>query len=735
MKNNLALKETLPGNIMNISHDAIISSDDSNRIVTFNKGAERIFGYIPNEIIGHSLMKILPPSAIDNYTERLKEVEVLNQSSIQSDSLLKFVGRRKDGSIFPCEFIISSALIEGKKTLTTKLRDVNEGIRAEEALLKSEEKFKSYLWNSPDGIFLTDECGHYRQVNRSACRITGYKQEEMLQITFQELLSEESFFDGDSHFKKLNLTGSATTDLWFKYKDGTKNCLTIAAIKLSETRFLGFSKDITRQKLDEQEIIKLNKELEIKITRAEKRAAELVIANKELAFQNKEKEKRASELIIANKELAFQNKEKEKRASELIVANKELAFQNKEKENRAAELAIANKELIFQHKEKEKRAAELIIAKENAEESDRLKTAFLQNMSHEIRTPLNGIIGFSALLNYDNISKEEIKEFSEAISQSGKRLIEIVNNVLDISKIQTGQVKIVTKPIQVHKLFIDLFTLFAPVAAAKNLTLKYHNQEDNSCLIYTDDTKLNQILVNLINNAIKFTLTGQIDYGFEIKGETIQIYVKDSGIGIPTELYDRIFERFIQAEQSMVRNYEGAGLGLAISKGLVELLGGKIWVESEVNTGSSFFFTLPFASLEIPPAEQIQPCNYKYPHKTGKILVAENDLVSFQYLKRVLEKSEHIVIHAENGKQAVDLVRNTPDINLILMDIRMPVMDGIEATKQIKLIRPNLPIIAQTAYALSEERITILSSGCDEYLAKPLLSGTLNEMINKYLVY
>ncbi|NWJ49989.1 MAG: response regulator [Bacteroidetes bacterium] len=481
------------------------------------------------------------------------------------------------------------------------------------------------------------------------------------------------------------------------------------------------------------ELIIANKELVFQNEEKEKRAAELIIANTELAFQNEEKENRAAELIIANKELAFQNKEKEKRAAELIIANKELVFQNDEKEKRAAELSIANSELIFQNKEKEKRAAELIIAKENAEESDKLKTAFLQNMSHEIRTPLNGIIGFSSLLNDEDINKEEIKEFTTIIIQSGKRLIEIVNNVLDISKIQTGQIEIKRTPILINSIFLDLFTFFSPITNAKNIRLSFHNYNDESRTIYSDETKLNQILTNLINNAVKFTKSGNIDYGFEIKDDFIQFYVKDTGIGIEEELHDRIFDRFIQAEQTMTKNYEGAGLGLAISKGLVELLGGKIWVKSDINKGTTFFFTLPYKLVKVGSQRQMNHIDVPVKQAHGKVLVAEDDWTSFRYLNRILSKSDITVIHVENGAQAVEKVKTTPDIDLIMMDIRMPVMDGIEATKLIKQIRPDLPIIAQTAYAFEDEKNKILSIGCDEYLAKPLEYDKLNALLSKYL--
>jgi signal transduction histidine kinase/ActR/RegA family two-component response regulator len=481
------------------------------------------------------------------------------------------------------------------------------------------------------------------------------------------------------------------------------------------------------------ELIIANKELAFQNEEKEKRAAELIIANKELAYQNEEKEKRAAELIIANKELSFQNREKEKRADELAIANKELAYQNEWKEKRAAELIIANKELVFQNEEKRKRADELILAKVKAEESDNLKTAFLQNMSHEIRTPLNGIIGFSELLNFENISRDEIKEYTGVLKQCGNRLLEIVNNVLDISKIQTEQVRIELKPVVINTIFSDLLSFFSLLAKSKNINLNYHDTYDKCRNMHLDESKFRQILTNLINNAIKFTESGNIDYGYEINDNVLQFYVRDTGIGIKPEFYDKIFERFTQVDLSISKNYEGVGLGLAICKGLVELLGGKIWVESEINKGTTFFFTLPYSPVDRPFHAEI--VHFKIPEKgiKGKILIAEDDYASLKYINRLLVDSDITVICAENGKQAVEYVSTIPDIDLILMDIRMPVMDGIEASKLIKQIKPDLPIIAQTAYAFKEEKEKILSIGCDEYLAKPVDKYKLTALINKYL--
>jgi PAS domain S-box-containing protein len=381
---------------------------------------------------------------------------------------------------------------------------------------------------------------------------------------------------------------------------------------------------------------------------------------------------------------------------------------------------------------------DLEIAKKKAEESDSLKTAFLQNISHEIRTPLNGIIGFSNLLQDENISKEEIKEFTGIIQQGGKRLIEIVNNVLDISRIQTGQLKIDKKHISLNSLFSNLFGFFTPIAKAKNITLNFQtNSKNNDIQLYSDEAKLHQIFVNLINNAIKFTQSGSIDFGYEIiskpsKGsDTIQFYVKDTGIGISSDMHQRIFERFIQVEQSVSRGYEGAGLGLAISKGLVELLGGTIWMKSELNQGSIFYFTIPYTIFDYGLTTNTISSDIKQKTDKIKILIAEDDLTSFKYLKRVLKSDSFTILLAENGEQAVEIVRNTPDIGLILMDIRMPVMDGFEAARLIRLSNPEIPIIAQTAYAFTEERSRILSKDFDDYISKPIDKDLLFQIIEK----
>ena len=419
--------------------------------------------------------------------------------------------------------------------------------------------------------------------------------------------------------------------------------------------------------------------------------------------------------------VVFNDISERKYAADLLIQ------QNKELESQYEEYMQLN-EVLRQTNH------ELKLAKSKAEESDKLKTAFLQNMSHEIRTPLNGIIGFSKLLLKENISKDEIEEFTTNMQKSGNRLIDIVNNVLDISKIETGQVEINYKTFSLDSLMVDLYQIFSPMAELKDLTFSVHfGPAYDNLTIISDQLKLNQILNNLIDNAIKFTKSGSIDFGYNIIEGSLQLFVKDTGIGLSLENQEIIFDRFSQVETSLSRGFEGAGLGLAICKGLVELLGGSIRVESQLNIGSCFYVTIPYISqtegFKSNKNEIINPIK----SIKSTILIVDDDDTSIKYLWNLLKKYNPLILKAENGLQAVEIFKSNPDIDLVLMDIKMPVMDGYEATRQIKKIKPEIPIIAQTAYAFVEEKERILAVGCDDYISKPIDSVLLIKLIEKYV--
>jgi hypothetical protein len=422
---------------------------------------------------------------------------------------------------------------------------------------------------------------------------------------------------------------------------------------------------------------------------------------------------------------------------ELTIANKELAFQNEEREKRADELIIANKELVFQNEEKEKRATELIKAKEQAEESDRLKSAFLTNISHEIRTPMNGILGFTELLKNPNLSSDDQKDFIQIIQISGARMLNTINSIVDISKIESGLMKVDIKETNINEKIEFTYKFFRPEAEIKGLQLLFKNSlPAKKAIIKTDNEKVYGMLTNLIRNAIKFTYEGSIEFGYEKKGEYLEFFVKDTGIGIPQNQHKIIFERFRQGSESHNRGYEGSGLGLSIAKSYVEMLGGEIWVESEEGKGSIFYFTIPYNAVSEEKIEIVNAVSTEHKEvqeKNLKILIVEDDEISYSLLTRTLQKISYEVLHAITGVQAVEACRNNPDLDLVLMDIRMPKMDGNEATRQIRQFNTDVIIIAQTAYAFSGDKELAIEAGCNDYISKPINSTSLFELIRKHI--
>ena len=381
---------------------------------------------------------------------------------------------------------------------------------------------------------------------------------------------------------------------------------------------------------------------------------------------------------------------------------------------------------------------ELKLSKDRAEESDRLKTAFLANMSHEIRTPMNAIIGFSELLNDPDLSIDTRKEFVQLINDNSKVLLNIIEAVIDVAKIEAEQIKIVQSSCLVNQIFDDLANFY------KNETKKLSQKkikieiskavEDDQFAIVTDPLRFKQIMSNLMSNAIKFTEKGVIELGYIVEDDDIiQFYVKDSGIGLPPDKLKLIFERFRQAEESSTKEYGGTGLGLTISRKLVELLGGKIWVESEINKGSTFLFTLPLKLTK--GASKTKPFdNLSDKHDwSGKIiLVAEDEKSNFDLVKAILLKTKASIKWVKNGKEAVDYCMKNDHIDMVLMDIRMPEMNGYEATKKIKVVKPELPIISLTAYALEEDREQSITSGCDDHISKPIKPLELMNKMSQY---
>ncbi|BAX81056.1 response regulator [Labilibaculum antarcticum] len=385
--------------------------------------------------------------------------------------------------------------------------------------------------------------------------------------------------------------------------------------------------------------------------------------------------------------------------------------------------------------QRKKLTGELIIAKEEAEKSDRIKSAFLASMSHELRTPLNAVIGFSELINKDS-KIENILNFTTIINKSGNNLLALIEDLFDISLIETGDVRIENGPFLIQTMLDEVqFIIKSEQAILKKEEITVNINTDlgdiNSILI-SDQNRIKQVLLNLLKNALKFTHSGTVEFGcsefIQDQIPMLKFHVTDSGIGIPLDKQELIFEVFRQVDESQTRIYGGTGLGLTICKRLINLLGGEIWVESEEEKGASFYFTIPLNKEEVIP-NHTTVLQQELGLKGKTILIAEDDATSYWYLVEILEKEGVTCIQAKNGKEAVNYCKTNKDIDLLLMDINMPVMNGYEATKQIKNMTPNLPIIAQTAYAMSGDREKILLTGCDLYLSKPIGKQQLLEAI------
>ncbi len=396
--------------------------------------------------------------------------------------------------------------------------------------------------------------------------------------------------------------------------------------------------------------------------------------------------------------------------------------------------------IVVDIEDQKKYIEELKREKMKAEESDRLKSAFLANMSHEIRTPMNAIMGFSDLLSKLDLGSAKRREFIKQIKNSGNLLLNLIDDIIDIAKIEAGEIKIQNGHAYINQIIDELQVTFSELVKKEGKAAKLEVRgtmgcRDNDFAILTDPLRLKQILSNLIGNGIKFTEKGEVEFGYNRKGEELELFVRDTGIGLSKENQELIFERFRQVEDPYTRKYGGTGLGLSISRHLVELLGGRIWVESEPFKGTTFFFTLPnhqvFESRSGSIKLESNPVVSSW--KSNRLLIVEDDSANARLLKEALEHTGIQMDWVTNGQEAVDYCQNGRLPDIVLMDLQMPVMNGHIATRILKEKFPEMPIIAQTAYAMAGEKEKCIEAGCDDYIAKPvnfkLLKSKIHQMI------
>ena len=376
--------------------------------------------------------------------------------------------------------------------------------------------------------------------------------------------------------------------------------------------------------------------------------------------------------------------------------------------------------------------------KKKAETSDKLKSSFLANMSHEIRTPMNSIIGFSQLLS-ENPDAETQKKYVDLILESGDSLLTLINEILDISQIEAGQGKLFPKNFEIEQLLVDLFNAFeAERIKNKKDEIELILAEPEGTrkkTIYADPYRLKQVLSNLLNNAFKFTDSGKITFGYSLlPGQKLRFFVEDTGIGIASENMEAIFHRFFKLEDDINRLYRGTGLGLAICKQIVEMMGGKLSVQSKLTKGSRFFFDLPlYTGLEDMEVKTFKHKSKIYKWKRKKILIAEDEELNFRLFFEIFKSTGVEISRASTGREAVELFMRKPDFDLLILDLKMPEMNGIDAFKEIRKLNSKVPAIAVTAYALQEDKLKCLSVGFNEYLAKPFRKIEFLETVDRYL--
>ncbi|MBN2664631.1 MAG: PAS domain S-box protein [Bacteroidales bacterium] len=720
--------------------DSIIIGDSSGVIISSNHAFTQLSNYQTEEIKGTHIKNFFSNNCLEK--KPLNFAELNKGNTIITDRWLI----KKSGEKVHIE--MNSKKINEINYISI-IRDLTERDIDQQKIKESQERNNALFEVFPDIIFILNDQNEIIDYNTHKLDSFLVPPEEFVSKKYYQYLPENVAEITKINIEKLKQTGEIQT---YEYQIHKKNIIeTYEAklVKMGEDKILSVVRDITNRKKIEQQSIILSQVVKLS-------SNSIFVTNLEGIFEyvNPAFEKNTGYKFeeIKNKTPRILKSDHHdssfyKNLWSTILKGRTWTgeFLNQTKDGRCfwdksviSPIVTENGQItnffaINENiTEKKKMLEDLTEAKEIAERSDRLKTSFLQNMSHEIRTPLNGILGFAGLISEEETEIATIKEYSSIIYDSGTRLLNIINNLIEISQIEAGNVKSSTIQFSLNQTLIEIYNSFVVDAEVKVLDFKYQFAfSDNNSFVVTDKAILIQIFIHLIDNAIKYTKFGAIKFGYEYENNEFLFFVKDTGIGISEDQKSIIFDSFYKADDISTVGIQGSGVGLSIVKSLVGLLNGEIWVDSMPQKGSVFYFKFKNI-ISVENVLAITSQNYIKP-ASKIILIAEDDKTSFAYLESILKKEFTEILHAKNGQQAVDFVKHRNDIDLILMDIRMPVLNGLEATKQIKIINPKIPIIAQTAYAFSTDQKDVFDAGCDSYITKPVKKDELLDSIYKFL--
>lgn len=744
--------------------DVIFTLNLNLKFTYVSPSVEALRGFKVEEMINQPISQVLTPSS---YKKLLKSIAFLipkRDLKIENKPEPQVIELEilKKGDITVWAEVKVSLVLNEQGFPTGILgvsRDISQRKVAEAELLKSREEYKSFFEDDLTGDFISTVEGKLLNCNPAFLNICGFSsKEEALGYDMLKIYSKEGtrneIIDKLKEKKILTLFEADIKRLDGKIINVIGNIRGGFDAEGNLKTIKGYIFDETKRKKAVDELRKLSQAVE-------QSPATIIITDTQgnIEYVNKkftEVTGYSQKEVIGKNPRIFNSGHQSKEIYEELWQNITVGEEwfgellNKKKDGslyweQASISPIKNDEGKITHflgvkedvTEKKNNQTALINALKKAEESDRLKTAFLQNISHEIRTPMNAIIGFSGFLQDPELSFERKNKYTDIVIKSSEQLLSIITDIISIATIESGQEKISEKEFNLNAMFTLVYEQFNEKVLAKNIDFKLQlalpNEED---IMIADETKLTEIVTNLVGNALKFTSEGFINMGYKVKENQLEIYVEDSGIGIPVNMQEEIFDRFSQVEKSSTRFFGGSGLGLSISKGYAELLGGNIKLQSEIGKGSAFYVTIPFkkALKKNLLSDEIGAIEEFTMEASKTLLVAEDEELNFMLIEELLSNSNMNILRAENGLEAVNLFKTNPKIDLILMDIKMPVMNGIEATKEIRKLAPYLPIIAQTAYSTSVDIQRIKEAGCNDILIKPFNHKDLLAKINEFLV-